>query len=187
MLLFFLSLIETEEQRELFTKLYEEHCHTLYVCAYRYLKNSADAEDVVQDVYFKVADKCIDTMVQKSDEDCRRFLYICAKHRAINYGKHKSKVVSFERLEEKGFDVSAGLTDESFVDMIIEQQLLEKAKAAIKGLDPKYGDVLWMSFEGYSVSDIAGFFNEKEETIKKRIYRGKLLLREAMLREGGEA
>lgn len=187
MLAFYLSLIETEEQRELFTRLYNEHSHTMYVCAYKYLHNSADAEDIVHDVYCMIADECIKTMVKRSDAECRRFLYLCTKHRAINYGKRKAKVISMEELQENGVDISAGLTDESFVDIINEKKLVEEAITALKNLDPMYGEVLWMSFEGFSVSEIARCFNEKPATIKKRLYRGKQLLRAAVGLEGGEA
>ena len=187
MLAFYLSLIQTEEERVLFTELYEKFCHTMYVCAYGYLHNASDAQDIVHDVFCNVADECIKTMVKKSMPECRRFLYLCTKHRAINYGKRKAKVVSIEAFEEKGMDVSAGLTDDAFADIITEKELIEEAKAALKKLDPMYGEVLWMSFEGYSVAEIAEFFNEKPATIKKRLYRGKQLLRAAVGVEGGEA
>lgn len=187
MLLFYLSLIETEEERDLFTKLYNEHSHTMYVCAYKYLHNSSDAEDIVHDVFCMVAGDCIKTMIRRSDAECRRFLYLCTKNRAINYGKHKAKIVSIEAFEENGVDITAGLTDESFIDKISERDLIDTAIAALKNLDPIYGEVLWMSFEGFPISEIARLFNEKQATIKKRLYRGKSLLRAAVGLEGGEA
>lgn len=187
MLLFYLSLIETEEEREFFTRLYNEHCHTMYVCAYKYLHNASDAEDIVHDVFCMVAGECIKTMVKRSNAECRRFLYLCTKHRAINYGKRKSKVISIEAFCDDSVEISAGLTDESFIDIIDEKELIDAAKAALKNLDPMYGEALWMSFEGFSVSEIAAFFNEKPATVKKRLFRGKALLRAAVGMEGGEA
>ncbi len=187
MLMFYLSLIETEEEREFFTGLFKEHSHTMYVCAYEYLHNASDAEDIVHDVFCMVADDCIKTMIKRSDAECRRFLYLCTKHRAINYGKRKSKVIAVEAINEDSIDMSAGLADNSFIETIDEKESIDAAKAALKKLDPIYGEALWMNFEGFSVSEIAAFFNEKPATIKKRLFRGKALLRAAVGMEGGEA
>lgn len=187
MLMFYLSLIETEEEREFFSRLYNDHSHTMYVCAYRYLHNSSDAEDIVHDVFCMVAGDCIKTMIKRSNAECRRFLYLCTKNRAINYGKRKARVVSIEAFEENRVDFTTDLTDDSFIDIINKRDLLDTAKAALRDLDPIYGEVLWMSFEGFPISEIARCFNEKPATIKKRLYRGKSLLRAAVGLEGGEA
>lgn len=54
MLLLYLSLLETEEDRLKITKIYENYLDWMLKMAYHYLKNEADAEDAVNDVFLSI-------------------------------------------------------------------------------------------------------------------------------------
>lgn len=186
MLMFYLSMLETDEERDFFTELYNTYRQGLYRYALKYLHNEFDAEDVVQDVFKIVIDKCVIDLMERGDDGRRRFLFMCTRNRAINYGKRWAKVVSLDEMVENDVDFSTDLTEEPIADIITNRDLLEKAKVAINALDPKYADVLWMHLEGYSVQDISQFFGEKYGTVKQRLYRSKQLLRVAIGVKGGE-
>lgn len=186
MLMFYLSMIETDEERDFFTELYEKYRQGIFRYANKYLHNDYDAEDVLHDVFCMVANKCVKDLMERSEVGRRRFLFMCAKYRAINYGKRRSKVVSIDAMLENNADFPADLTDDPIADIITDEDMLERGKIAINSLDKPYADVLWMSLEGYSVQDIAEFFGEKAGTIKKRLYRAKQMLRAAVGGEGGE-
>ncbi len=53
----YLSMLETEAERDVFQKLYEENRQKLYFIAWKILRNEADAEDAVHTCFLKVADK----------------------------------------------------------------------------------------------------------------------------------
>ena len=186
MLTFYLSMIQTEKERDLFIDLYNKYRFSLYGYACKYLNNSSYAEDIVHDVFCMIADECIGDLLERSAEHRRRFLFLCTRNRAINWIKHNSKTISIEALVENGQDISDNFSFDSFVESLAEKDLLESAKSAINNLDPIYGDGLWMHIRGYASSSIAKFFNEKPETVRKRLYRGKQLLRSAVGMEGGE-
>lgn len=186
MLMFFLSMLETDEERDFFTELYNKYRQGLYRYAYKYLHNEYDAEDIVHDVFYIVIDKCIKDLMEKNEDGWRRFLFMCTRNRAINYVKRRAKVVSLDEMVENDVDISTDSTEDPIADIITDRDLLEKAKVAINSLGQKYADVLWMHLEGYSVQDISQFFGEKHITIKQRLYRSKQLLRVAIGVKGGE-
>ncbi|MCR5808621.1 MAG: sigma-70 family RNA polymerase sigma factor [Clostridiales bacterium] len=187
MLMLYLSMIETEAQRALFTDLYEKYRFGLFRQADKYLHDAYDAEDAVHDVFCVVADEYISVFENKSEEYCRRFLFVAVKNRAINIGRKKARVVSLDALRENGDDLTDAPKEDPIGKMLSEKDLLEKAKEEIKKLEPRYGDVLWMQLTGCPVKTIARFFGERPVTITKRLYRAKLMLRQAVCGEGGAA
>lgn len=185
MLMFYLSMIETEEERGLFVELYNKYRQPLFRYADHYLNDAQDSEDVVHDVFCLVAKDYMKNLLKKSDDGRRHFLFLCTRNRAINLGKHKSKLLSIDEMAERGIGISSDSEQDPIDDIISNMDLLEKAKAAVNTLDQHYSDVLWLHLDGYSVKDIAKIFNEKPETVKKRLYRSKRLLREAVGMKGG--
>ncbi|MBO4878746.1 MAG: sigma-70 family RNA polymerase sigma factor [Clostridia bacterium] len=186
-MLIFLVLVDTEEKRKLLTELYNSYRRGLYSFANKYLNDASEAEDIVQDVFLRVAEEQIDKLMSKDETYRCRFLFICTRNRALNVLQRKSKVIPVDYLTETGNVPLWSENEETLVDQICDRDMLKKAKAAIKQLDPIYGDVLWMTMEGFSVADIAKLFGEKAETIKKRLYRGRITLRTVGGSKGGVA
>ena len=182
----FLFMLETDEERELFADMYEKNRQAMYLCALGFFKEPADAEDVVHDVFCTVADRCMADLSKKSEEKRSRFLIVCTRNRAISILRKRKKLVYMEELAEGGVQIADDSPEASIEELIASRDLLEKAKAAIKKLDPRYGDVIWMQLEGYEVSEIAALFSEKADTIRKRLYRGRAMLHNAVM-EGGAA
>ncbi len=185
-MLFYLSLIETDEERDLFTDLYNEYRQPMLLYAYTILKNQQDAEDVVHDVFCIVADSYIKKLLTDSAASRKHFLLVCIKNRSVTLAKRRTKTVSFDELSEIGYTFPSEAEEIKIIDDEADKEMIEKAKSALLGLDRLYSDILWLSFKGFTASDIAKLFNEKSETIKKRIYRGKLMLRDAVGMKGGE-
>ena len=187
MLIFYLSMIETEEERSLFVDLYEKYRQSLFRYADCYLHDAQDSEDVVHDVFCLVAKDYMKNLLKKSDDKRRHFLFLCTRNRAINLVKCKSKLLSIDEMAERGLGMLDDPAQDPIDAVLADKELLEKAKAAVNTLDRRYSDVLWLHLDGYSLKDIAKIFNEKPETVKKRLYRSKLLLREAVGMKGGAA
>ena len=57
MLLFYLSLLETEEERAKFTRIYESHLDWMLRIAFHYTRKETDAEDAVSDVLLNIISK----------------------------------------------------------------------------------------------------------------------------------
>ena len=186
MLLMYLSMLQTDEERAFFTKLYTKYRYQMFRVAKKYLHNEFDAEDIVHDIFKIVADDHLRDLENRTDADVRRFLLCCAKNRSLNLMKSRSKIVSLDALMEQGWD-EIDLNKDPIDEIIADQALTKQAEEAISGLDPMYGEPLWLHLKGFSTADVSKLFNENYETVKKRTYRAKLLLRKAVLGEGGEA
>ncbi len=184
MLMLYLSMVDTDPERELLIELYNSCRGPLYRFAYKYVSNAFDAEDVVHDVFCAAAAGGIKELMQLDDAGRRRFLFVCVRNRALNVLKRKAKIVSAEALAEKGRDIPA--EDGEIFTGLAEREAVESAAEAIERLDRKYSDVLWMSIKGLSVDAISEIIGEKPETVRKRLYRAKQLLRREMFPKGSD-
>ena len=178
------SMIPTEEEHLFFTELYCTYRSQVYSIAVSYLDEPSDAEDIVHDIFYLIADRFSETLRRKTEKDRRRFLFTCARNRSLKLLERRSKTVSLDELLESGRIITDG--SEYTIDEIAEDnEMIAKAAKAICGLDPVYADVLWMELQGFSAEEIAGLFNERKATVRKRLYRAKRMLRDAVLGEGG--
>ncbi|MCI6784122.1 MAG: sigma-70 family RNA polymerase sigma factor [Lachnospiraceae bacterium] len=85
-----LELIENEEDREFCRKLSEQFDSAMYHVAYGILKNSADAEDVVQESYIEI----INNLEKVSRENCHKawnYIVTIVRSRAINVYRKRGR------------------------------------------------------------------------------------------------
>lgn len=187
-MLMFLSLIETEEERALCERLYYDNRAAMFAIAKTYLRNDQDAEDVVHTVFCELADRSIGKLVSRTDEECRRFLFVATKYRAINLIKKNSRVVSLDAAGMEAGNGALEYTDEAFIERLYAKALYQKVVDAIKRMMPEEGELLWMRFGlELETAEIAGTLNEKPATITKRLQRAKKKLVSLLDAEGGAA
>lgn len=85
-----LELIENEEDREFCRKLSEQFDSAMYHVAYGILKNSADAEDAVQESYIAI----INNLDKISRENCHKawnYIVTIVRSRAINVYRRRNR------------------------------------------------------------------------------------------------
>ena len=181
MLTLFLSAIDTPGGQEMLTELYMGFRQTLYRCALGILESAANAEDAVHDVFLYAAGEGADRLMRMDETERKRFLFVCTRNRALNMVKKRGKLVSLEALREDGLQIP---DEGSAEEPAAEAAALEAAREELLKMDPRYSDPLFLHLEGWTNAQIAAAFGEKEETVRKRIYRGKLLLRRAVEESG---
>lgn len=186
MLISFPAVLETPEERNCFSEYYKKYHKELIWYANKYLNNYADAEDVAHDVFCIAADRWGELM-KKDEVVVKRFLFLCVRNRAVSFLRRRSKIVFYEEVECVDQLVPSGSKEAPEFDAVVDEALLSEVKAAVRSLDQSTADVIWMYIEGYTVEEIALLFNEKPETIKKRLYRGKKRLGAVLGKRGGEA
>ena len=139
--------------------IYERQYSRVYRIAMLYLKNSSDAEDVVQSIFLKYMEK----QISFQDLDHERAWFITAvrnqcKDVLKNFWRRK---VDFGELPEK-------VTEEA-----VESDLI----SFILKLSAKYREVLYLYYyEEYSVREMSGILGRNESTIQTQLAtaRGKL-------------
>ena len=181
LLTFYLSLLETEEQKQEFSEMYTENKELMYFVAYKILKDAPSAEDAVHQSFLKIIEAW-DTIFAESCPQKTSLCVITCKRVCFDVlKKNKShKQQSFEDTAEKEFSFPGDAVDEVALGNLNVEFIMNK----ISDLPEIYRDILQLHLSNdLSAKQIAKTLNMPYETVKKRIQRGKQFLIEALNNE----
>lgn len=174
MLPIFLAFLGCEADQRRFEQIYLDYRKQMFAVARTYLKNDADAEDAVHDVFLRIASKCWESVNRIDNEaDLRSYLLKAVKNKALNMLERRSqKDLSLEEaLPEQ--EPEGDKTDETFAAVcagIEEGRLL----AAINSLPELYRDALYYRFVlDFSLRETAQTTGKSLAATKKQLQRGK--------------
>ena len=168
-----------KRERAAFEQLYDRYANILYATAMKFLKEDADAQDVVQDVFIQIWDKAK--------------LYDPAKGKPLTWALTLTRNRSIDRIraiqrrtrlrddfeKETVVDESEGVREAlSGVDASEKSQIL---RDAVGRLSPEQRNVIELAFfGGFTQSEIADRLGEPLGTIKARARRGLMKLKEIL-------
>jgi len=166
-------------ERVAFEALYDRYVNILYASALKFVKEDADAQDVVQDVFIQIWDKAK--------------LYDPAKGKPLTWALTLTRNRSIDRIRaiqrrtrlrdefeaETVMDESVGVREAlSGVDASEKGQIL---RAAVSQLSPQQKKVIELAyFGGLTQTEIAEKLGEPLGTVKARARRGLLRLKELL-------
>lgn len=175
MLALYLAIIDDEDDRVKFEKLYYNYRKRMVYEAYSILHNKADAEDAVHDTFIKIARN----MKSIDDPDSDKTLcYVlkAVKNTAINIFHKNERVTTFDEVG----DVEK-MTDENFFEKLGISENYKEVVDAIRGLDDTYRDAMFYHFVSeMKISEIAELLGRKKSTVQQQLVRGKKLLLEIL-------
>lgn len=189
MLALYFTYLDSDE-KQLFEDIFYAYRKQMVFLALSILKNNEDAEDVVHDVFLKIATKHMEIIraIQK-DTDLRNYLLKATKHTALNLLQQKQKTVLSPDVasEADGVDMDA-MTDSDFLDTLCTGMAYKSAVKGIKSLDGKYRDVLYYHFVlEMTVPQVAQLLGQTVVATKKQLVRGKKMLLRLLETEGVDA
>ncbi|WP_294859189.1 RNA polymerase sigma factor [uncultured Fluviicola sp.] len=154
----------SKAQRALFDKFAPK---MMAVCQ-RYLRNTQEAEDVLQDGFVKVFQKIVDFKMEGSLEGWIRRIVV---NTALDTIRKNKKLLDDVQVEEVQYKVS--FTDHQFDGMDLAQLM-----KLIDGMPDGYRIVFNMfAIEGYSHKEIADTLGVTENTSKSQYSRARAFLR----------
>ena len=174
MLVFYLSMIDTDEEKSKFEQLYLTYRQVMFYAANSILKDEYMAEDCVHQAFLRIMEhmgkikkiKCpkthsfIVTIVQNVAIDCYR-------------KRKRQKAVSYD-------EISYAVADQN-LDSFDEMGAVAKAIAQLPIL---LSTIIRLRYsQGYSVKEIAEILQVTEQTVYKRIQRAKEKLETILLNE----
>lgn len=173
LLTFLLAALESDEDRALFTEIYEQNHDRMEQTALRILKDSHDAEDAVQNAFLQII-RNFDALLEIP---CKKRIFWCisiVKNEALAILRKKKKtILIIEELEE---NPAAGVE---------EAMSYKEVVRLFAQLPETYRSVLEMKMIlGYSGKEIAKRMGLTENTVNVRITRGRAMLREIAGKEG---
>ena len=170
-MLFYLSLLDTEEERYKFKQLYNQYKRLMLYCAREILKDDQLAEDAVEDAFMKII-KNFHKIGDVKSNKTKHFIVIVVESAAKDIWRRERKhsQVSWETMEEQ---YSAHIAEQIHEQTVIEQAILSLPLIYQQVVQLKYG-------LGYENREIARLLGIKEGTLRQRIARGKVLLQERL-------
>lgn len=152
-------------------RLYNQYCGAMYHIAFRYMKNSQDAEDVMQEAFIK-AFKKIDSF--KGEVTFGAWLKRIVINKSID--TLKSVKLKFNDIDENYLNI---VDDDNWE--ISDGISVEEVKLAISQLPQKYELVLSLFLmEGYDHQEISQILNITEVNSRTQLLRGKKKLKESL-------
>lgn len=171
-MLIYLSMLESEEERQVFSNLYNQYGNAMLRVAHRYFPNDqSTAEDVVQNAWLRV----VENFPRVQAIPCKKrgaYLVIITKNEAISILRKQRQELPFDETIADSYD---GFEDRN-ANGVIE---------IIRAMPETYRAVLEMRFvEERTTREISVALGLKETTVNVRIHRGRALLLERLRAEG---
>ncbi|OUR95545.1 RNA polymerase subunit sigma-70 [Flavobacteriales bacterium 34_180_T64] len=155
-------------------KLYNQYCDGMYIIAMRFVKDSMEAEDIVQEAFIKAFAKLHQ---YKAEVTFGAWLKRIVINKSIDFLKSKKQqLLELDEVHLKVVD--SNYESEWLVDDAIT---LDEVKGAIKQLPDKYKYVVMLYLiEGYDHQEIAEILNITEVASRTQLSRGKVKLKEQL-------
>ncbi len=172
-----------------FEKLVLHHERKVYNIAYGYLKNEADACDATQEAFIKIF-KSISSF--KGESSIETWIYRITANVCLDFlrkQKNHSSVSLDETFEDENTLKYEPPSNIGNPEEEVSKKLLAKSiNDALSKLSEEHRVAITMrEISGFSYAEIAQILKIEEGTVKSRIARARLKLREILLKDGNFA
>ncbi len=143
--------------------------------AYCIVKDSAAAEDIMEDTFATLLVKC---KLFSSAQNLRAYLYKVTRNRAIDYLRKHRRFQPLSDYEQvlRGDDAEKG---------ILKRERNKTLYRCMQALPAQYAEILYLAyFEGYSAEQTADILKLTKKQVYNLMARAKLSLKEKLTEEG---
>ena len=177
-MLIYLSLLDTAEERNKFEQLYNRYRYTMLYTANSILQDQGLAEDAVHGAFIRIA-KNFGKIGDVDSPRTRGFVVVVTKNVAITmYNRQKGIVITEDEsainhvADSNADDIFSRISYESIVQQIIS-------------LPDIYKEVMYLCLVNeMKIKQVSQLLHLPEETVKKRLQRGRKVLAERLEKEG---
>ena len=168
--------------------LADAYSSKIYQLAFRYLRNKEDAEEITQDVLFKVYRK---VGAFRGDAALSSWIYritfnaAMSRLRTARYQRSQDEDRQQQTVEgdATGTPRTADIADWSDLadEQVLRSQLRQRVFHAILALPAIYrAPVMLRDIQGMSTEEASAMLKVKDQTLKSRLHRGRLILRKQL-------
>lgn len=181
-------LIEKSQNGDIesFEKLIEKYQVIAFNIAYRMVGNREDASDMAQDALIKVY-KSLKNF--RGDSSFSTWIYRIVTNTCIDAIRKMKKIQTYsldKEYESENGNYSFEIADNKYLpERLYEiKEKKELVQAALNKMAEKYRTVLVLrDIQGFSYEEISEITQNPVGTVKSRISRGRLLLKEILIKE----
>jgi len=173
-MLMFLSVIDSVEDRDLLEQIYIRYKKELFYTAYDILRDSYEAEDVVQNAIIKLVDY-LDQDLKVECNKTRCLLVIIVRSQSINiYNQKKNRKTM---LVETYDDSATEDIDHNPENFILRMDNITEVAEALSKINKGYTDILTLKYTyEYTNGEIASMLGLKEDNVRQRLVRARKAL-----------
>jgi RNA polymerase sigma-70 factor, ECF subfamily len=182
-----LRRLKSGDQRAL-EDLADAYSGKIYQLAFRYLRNKEDAEEVVQDVLYKVyrkvdsfrGDAALSSWIYRITFNAAMSRLRTAKYQRTQAEEASKTSADGDEIQPKG---KRDLADWSNMadEQVFRSQLRRRVFRAILALPAIYrAPVMLRDIQGMSTEQASEMLRVKDQTLKSRLHRGRLILRKQL-------
>lgn len=175
MLELYLSICETEEDKQKISYIYEGYYQLMYCAAWDIVKNDDNAADIVHDTMLKLI-KNSQTISIDGEFPLKTYVTVAVKHAAIDYLRVVGKKDSMTTEDiSSHWDIEDDSTD--VINAVIEKDEYERIVQYIRELPDKYKNVCYLRYvSDLNESEIAQVLNISYANVATRLHRGRKML-----------
>jgi RNA polymerase sigma-70 factor (ECF subfamily) len=169
--------------------LSDAYSSKIYQLAFRYLRNKEDAEEITQDVLFKVYRK-VDAF--RGDAQLSSWIYRITFNAAMS----RLRTARYQRAQAEDRRAAAAMEEDGTLssraadvadwsdladERVLRSQLRQRVFRAILALPAIYrAPVMLRDIQGMSTEEASAVLKVKDQTLKSRLHRGRLILRKQL-------
>ena len=181
MLTIYLSMLDTEEDKDKLTEIYEKYLGTMLSVAKSIISDNALAEDAVSDSIMTIIEN-LHKINDVSSHKTKAYIVIIVRSRAINLLNKQKR-----HPEESFDDLELSDNNTSILDELTMKESCDRLIEFIKSLPKSLSDVLYLSVVmEQSNKEIMNLLNLSNDVVRKRLSRAKAQLKEKLAQEGIE-
>jgi len=157
----------------------------IYQLAFRYLRNKEDAEEITQDVLFKVyrnvgafrGDSALSSWIYRITFNAAMSRLRTAKHQRQDDDRPATGADGDERPSQQDIADWSDMADER----VLRSQLRTRVFRAILALPAIYrAPVMLRDIQGMSTEEASAMLRVKDQTLKSLLHRGRVILRKQL-------
>ena len=155
--------------------LVRTYSDTLIRYAYCYLRDSAAAEDIMEETFATL----IVRRKHFSDEShFHAYLYKVARNKSIDHLRRRAQTLPLGDFEEI-------LWETNIEDSVIKEDRNCVIYSCMNDLTPQYRDVLYLNYiEGFSVEEVCRIMKKNKKQVYNLLSRAKATLKGILIKEG---
>lgn len=179
MLALYLAYLDDESDKKKFENIYLSYRKQMVTLAVTLLDNEDDAQDIVGDVFLRIAQKNWDAVREiENKTDLRNYLLKATKNTCLNSIKSKKREnLSLNAVTKLNISGIEDLSDNTFLEVICNKFEYDKVVEAIRSLNEKYRDVMYYHYVlELTVPQTAKTLNQSLTATKQQLVRGKKML-----------
>lgn len=178
-MLLFLSMLESEEEKNCFQAVYEKYSHFLWYLAYEVLGDGQLAEDAVQEAFLALT-RHMNKILDQGSKATRNFLSTIVRHKAIDLLR-KEKGIQTVPFEE--WDKPSG---EDLLEKYLHRESAEHIRQALDEMEEESRILLeYRYLHGMSEREVAKIMGITPKNANVRIFRARRKLQELLRRKEG--